>query len=94
MNVLKRQLEIRFNEKRSEMMKFGTIPELPGDTLGSLFGRGRFNPSFVQDRCQKLDQWLKSICSHNMLRFEKIFIRFLQEDDWGYEPINHADRYV
>ena len=79
---LKKQLEIRFEEKRQKMIKFGNIPPLPGDTLGSLFGRGRFKPEFVEDRCKKLDQWIKAICAHNMLRFEKIFIDFLSQDEW------------
>lgn len=79
---LKKQLEIRFEEKRTKMIKFGTIPPLPGDTFGSLFGKGRFKPEFVNDRCKKLDQWIKAICAHNMLRFEKIFIDFLSDEDW------------
>ncbi|EKE39805.1 hypothetical protein ENUP19_0170G0031 [Entamoeba nuttalli] len=79
---LKRQLEIRFEEKKDKMAKFGTIPPLPGDTIFSLFGRGRFDPAFVDDRCKKLDAWIKAICAHNMLRFEKVFISFLEQDNW------------
>lgn len=79
---LKRQLEIRFYEKKDMMTKFGTIPALPGDTFMSLFGRGRFEPSFVADRCKKLDSWLKAVATHNLLRFSSVFINFLQKDDW------------
>ena len=64
------------------MMKFGVIPPLPGDTFTSLFGRGRFDKSFVNDRCKKLDTWLKAIAAHNLLRFEPIFIHFLEDDDF------------
>ena len=63
-------------------MKYGMIPPLPGDTIGSLFGKGRFKPEFVEERRKKLDQWLKAICSHKILRLEKIFIDFLQNDIW------------
>ncbi|ELP90613.1 sorting nexin-3, putative [Entamoeba invadens IP1] len=83
---LKRQLDIRFEERKDKMQKFGTIPSLPGDTFLSLFGRGRFDPSFVAERCQKLDAWIKAVCAHNMLRFEKILISFLEEDEWQITP--------
>ncbi|KAL7716197.1 Sorting nexin-3 [Entamoeba marina] len=82
--TLKKQLEIRFEERRDKMQKFGSIPQLPGDTLLSLFGSGRFDSQFVADRCAKLDRWIKAIATHNLLRFENIFISFLQDENWEY----------
>ena len=79
---LKKQLDLRFEANRMRMAKFGTIPPLPGDTIGSLFGKGRFKPEFVNDRCKKLDQWIKAISAHNMLRFESVFISFVSDDEW------------
>ncbi|KAL7711935.1 Sorting nexin-3 [Entamoeba marina] len=70
--------------RRDKMQKFGSIPQLPGDTLLSLFGSGRFDSQFVAGRCAKLDRWIKAIATHNLLRFENIFISFLQDENWEY----------
>ena len=83
--AFKRQLELRYNEQREKMAKFGQIPPLPGDTFFSLIGKGRFDPEFVNNRMKKLDDWLKGVARHNLLRFEPIFQKFVSDEHWsGY----------
>jgi len=48
--------------EKPKAIKFGELAPLPGDTISSIFGKGRFEPEFVEDRRKKLEAFLKLCC--------------------------------
>eukprot|EP01111_Echinosteliopsis_oligospora_P018521 TRINITY_DN854_c0_g1_i1.p1 TRINITY_DN854_c0_g1~~TRINITY_DN854_c0_g1_i1.p1 ORF type:complete len:170 (+),score=36.66 TRINITY_DN854_c0_g1_i1:75-584(+) len=73
---LKQQLALK-----PKAIKFGELHPLPGDSLSSLFGKGRFEPEFIEDRRVKLEQFCNSVANHNYFRFIPALHKFLQDND-------------
>jgi hypothetical protein len=64
-------------------IKFGELPQLPGDTVSSLLtGAGRFEPEFVEKRRQGLEEFLNIVAHHSFFRFEPELHAFLQDEEW------------
>jgi sorting nexin-3/12 len=75
-------LRNHLKEKLDEKGKRLTIPELPGNTFGSLFGSGRFDPAFIEERRKGLETFLNSVVNHPWARFEEGLHKFLEEQDF------------
>eukprot|EP00026_Physarum_polycephalum_P017966 Phypoly_transcript_19372.p1 GENE.Phypoly_transcript_19372~~Phypoly_transcript_19372.p1 ORF type:complete len:155 (+),score=29.19 Phypoly_transcript_19372:54-518(+) len=70
--------------EKPKAIKFGELYPLPGDTISSLLGKGRFEPEFIEDRRVKLEQFLNSVANHNYFRFIPALHKFLQEQDSSF----------
>jgi len=73
------------NHLKTELDKKGkrlTIPDLPGNTLMSFFGPGRFDPEFIEERKKGLELFLNSVVKHPWARFEKGLHQFLQDQNF------------
>eukprot|EP01120_Amphizonella_sp_Union-15-10_P008967 TRINITY_DN3311_c0_g2_i1.p1 TRINITY_DN3311_c0_g2~~TRINITY_DN3311_c0_g2_i1.p1 ORF type:complete len:152 (-),score=34.80 TRINITY_DN3311_c0_g2_i1:136-591(-) len=75
-------LRAHIKQKLDEKGKRLTIPELPGNTLSSFFGSGRFEKEFVEERRKKLEEFLNSVVNHPWARFEEGLHKFLEEQDF------------
>ena len=65
------------NDKLDKEKEGGTIAPLPGDTLASFLGFGRFEPEFIESRRKGLEEFLNSVANHIVTRFEKHLHNFL-----------------
>eukprot|EP01132_Coremiostelium_polycephalum_P001166 gene1166-1476_t len=77
---LREHLKQKLAEK-PKASKFGELYPLPGNTVQSLFGQGRFEADFIEERRKGLEQFLNSVANHNYFRFVPFLHRFLQEKD-------------
>eukprot|EP01129_Flabellula_baltica_P011919 TRINITY_DN5303_c0_g1_i1.p1 TRINITY_DN5303_c0_g1~~TRINITY_DN5303_c0_g1_i1.p1 ORF type:complete len:103 (+),score=26.91 TRINITY_DN5303_c0_g1_i1:235-543(+) len=59
-----------------------SLPDLPGNTISSFFGPGRYEADFIESRRQGLESFLQSIVRHPWARFEKGLHSFLQDPDF------------
>lgn len=59
-----------------------TIAELPGDTLMSWLGPGRFDDEFVENRTKGLGIFVTSVVNHPWARFEEGLHKFLEKQDF------------
>lgn len=65
-------------------IKFGELPQLPGNTMSSLLtGGGRFEAEFVEKRRQGLEEFLNIVAHHSFFRFEPELHAFLQDEEWN-----------
>ncbi|KAF2072818.1 hypothetical protein CYY_005861 [Polysphondylium violaceum] len=81
--VLREHLKHKLSEK-PKAIKFGELAPLPGNNLSSLFGQGRFEAEFIEERRKGLEQFLNSVANHNFFRFVPFLHRFLQEKDVNF----------
>ncbi|KAM9964639.1 hypothetical protein ACTFIW_004412 [Dictyostelium discoideum] len=65
--------------EKPKAIKFGELCPLPGNNLSSLFGQGRFEPEFIEERRKGLEQFLNSVANHNYFRFIPLLHKFLQD---------------
>ena len=72
-------LKTILNEKLDKEKEGGTIAALPGDTVGSFFGFGRFDDAFIEERRKGLQEFLNSVANHIVTRFEKRLHSFLTD---------------
>ncbi|GAM26045.1 hypothetical protein SAMD00019534_092200 [Acytostelium subglobosum LB1] len=77
---LRDHLKQKLSEK-PKAIKFGELYPLPGNNLSSLFGQGRFEAEFIEERRKALEQFLNSVANHNFFRFVNYLHRFLQDKD-------------
>jgi hypothetical protein len=70
------------NEKLDKEKEGGTIAPLPGDTVASFLGFGRFEPSFIEERRKGLQEFLNSVTNHIVTRFESRLQKFLTDPSW------------
>jgi hypothetical protein len=59
-----------------------TIAELPGDTLMSWFGPGRYEAEFIEERRKGLTTFMVSVTNHPWARFEPGLHKFLENQDF------------
>jgi len=59
-----------------------TMPELPGNTISSFLGYGRFEPDFIEDRRTGLEAFIVSVVKHPWARFEKGLHSFLEDQSF------------
>jgi len=55
------------------------LPDLPGDSIGSLFGFGRFEPSFIEDRRRGLEKFINKVANHPQCSTEDMLVAFLKD---------------
>ncbi len=67
------------NEKLDKEKEGGTIAPLPGDTVASFLGFGRFDDKFIEERRKGLQEFLNSVTNHIVTRFEPRLQKFLCE---------------
>eukprot|EP01133_Synstelium_polycarpum_P008933 gene8933-10472_t len=80
---LREHLKGKLAEK-PKAIKFGELFPLPGNNLSSLFGQGRFETEFIEERRKGLEQFLNSVANHNFFRFVTYLHRFLQEKEANF----------
>ncbi|EFA80169.1 hypothetical protein PPL_06991 [Heterostelium album PN500] len=80
---LREHLKQKLSEK-PKAIKFGELYPLPGNNLSSLFGQGRFEADFIEERRKGLEQFLNSVANHNFFRFVNYLHRFLQDKDASF----------
>jgi len=78
-------LRSHLKEKLNERGKRLTLAQLPGNTVGSFLGPGRYDENFVEQRRKGLELFLNSIVNHPFSRFEKALQDFLQDQDARFE---------
>jgi len=78
---LRNHLKDKLNEKGKRL----TLANLPGNTIGSLIGSGRFDNQFVEERRKGLEEFLNSVVNHPFSRFEKALQDFLQNQEAKFE---------
>jgi len=78
-------LRTHLKEKLNERGKRLTLAELPGNTVSSFLGPGRFDDSFVEQRRKGLEEFLNSVVNHPFSRFEKKLQEFIQDQDSKFE---------
>jgi hypothetical protein len=71
------------NEKLDKEKEGGTIAPLPGDTVASFLGFGRFEPAFIEERRKGLQEFLNSVTNHIVTRFESRLQKFLTDPSWS-----------
>eukprot|EP01117_Protostelium_nocturnum_P010103 TRINITY_DN3600_c0_g1_i1.p1 TRINITY_DN3600_c0_g1~~TRINITY_DN3600_c0_g1_i1.p1 ORF type:complete len:151 (-),score=44.43 TRINITY_DN3600_c0_g1_i1:49-501(-) len=74
---LRNHLKDRLNEKGKRL----TLAELPGNTVSSFLGAGRFDNEFVESRRKGLEEFINSVVNHPFSRFEPALQNFLQDQD-------------
>eukprot|EP01090_Pellita_catalonica_P023735 TRINITY_DN9935_c0_g1_i1.p1 TRINITY_DN9935_c0_g1~~TRINITY_DN9935_c0_g1_i1.p1 ORF type:complete len:179 (+),score=29.97 TRINITY_DN9935_c0_g1_i1:72-539(+) len=81
---LRERLKDTVEKSRKGKSKGGSIPLLPGNTLSSFLGPGRFDPDFIKDRRAGLAKFINSVANHVICRFDTGLHSFLQDsdDDW------------
>ncbi|GAM23058.1 hypothetical protein SAMD00019534_062330, partial [Acytostelium subglobosum LB1] len=84
---LRETLKQKLSEK-PKAIKFGELCPLPGNNLSSLFGQGRFEPEFIEERRKGLEQFLNNVATHNFFRFVTALHRFLQDKDANVRCVN------
>eukprot|EP01094_Clydonella_sp_ATCC50884_P023661 TRINITY_DN5733_c0_g1_i1.p1 TRINITY_DN5733_c0_g1~~TRINITY_DN5733_c0_g1_i1.p1 ORF type:complete len:161 (+),score=50.90 TRINITY_DN5733_c0_g1_i1:77-559(+) len=57
------------------------LPDLPGDTIASFFGWGRFEADFIEDRRKNLEEFINIIANHPQCCTDPGLINFLKVDD-------------
>ena len=63
-------------------MKFGELASLPPQgAISGLFGKGRFDENFIEDRRKGLQTFINSVAMHNYFRFQKELHQFLEDPD-------------
>jgi len=77
--VLLRKILVDKCEAQDTSKKHGPLPSLPGDTVTSIFGQGRFDPLFVEERRKGLEQFINGTANHTFARFETELHKFLQD---------------
>jgi len=77
--VLLRKILVDKCEAQDTSKKHGPIPPLPGDSVTSLFGQGRFEPAFIEDRRKGLEQFINGTANHTFARFDSELHKFLQD---------------
>jgi hypothetical protein len=70
------------NEKLDKEKEGGTIAPLPGDTVASFLGFGRFDDKFIEERRKGLQEFLNSVTNHIVTRFEPRLRNFLTDPNW------------
>lgn len=76
---LRNHLKKKMEESPKGKKKGGTIPNLPGDSFVSLFGPGRFEDDFIEERRKGLEIFINSVSNHVICRFEEALHTFLQD---------------
>jgi len=79
--VLRNILKDKLNERGKRL----TLANLPGNTLTSFLGSGRFDDEFVEQRRKGLEEFMNSVVNHPFSRFEKALQDFLQDQNAKYE---------
>eukprot|EP01124_Arcella_intermedia_P019576 TRINITY_DN268_c0_g1_i1.p1 TRINITY_DN268_c0_g1~~TRINITY_DN268_c0_g1_i1.p1 ORF type:complete len:165 (-),score=21.08 TRINITY_DN268_c0_g1_i1:67-519(-) len=75
-------LKNHLRQKMEEKGKRLTIADLPGDTLTSWLGPGRFEKEFIEERRLGLENFLKSVVNHPWARFEEGLHKFLEKQEF------------
>jgi len=75
-------LKTVLNEKLEKEKEGGTIAALPGDTVGSFLGFGRYDAAFIEERRKGLQEFLNSVANHIVTRFEKRLHNFLTDPNF------------
>jgi len=78
-------LRNHLKEKLNERGKRLTLAQLPGNTVGSFIGTGRYDAEFIEARRRGLEEFLNSIVNHPFSRFEKALQDFLQDQHAKFE---------
>lgn len=78
---LRAHLKKKMEESPKGRKKGGTIPNLPGDNISSLFGAGRFDDAFIEERRVGLEQFMNSVANHVICRFEPALHLFVSQPD-------------
>jgi len=78
---LRNHLKDKLNERGKRL----TLAQLPGNTVGSFLGPGRYDDEFVEARRKGLEEFMNSIVNHPFSRFEKALQDFLQDQDGKFE---------
>ena len=76
-------LRNHLKDKLAEKGKKLTLANLPGNTVGSFFGPGRFDKEFIEERRKGLEEFLNSVVNHPFSRFEKNLEKFISDPDWS-----------
>eukprot|EP01126_Amoeba_proteus_P060597 TRINITY_DN802_c0_g1_i1.p1 TRINITY_DN802_c0_g1~~TRINITY_DN802_c0_g1_i1.p1 ORF type:complete len:145 (-),score=10.67 TRINITY_DN802_c0_g1_i1:125-559(-) len=76
---LRNHLERKMEQKGKRL----TIAELPGDTVMSWLGPGRFEPDFIESRRKALATFLTSVVNHPWARFEEGLHKFLEKQEFS-----------
>jgi len=72
---LRNHLKDKLNERGKRL----TLANLPGNTMTSFLGSGRFDSQFVEERRKGLEEFLNSVVNHPFSRFEKALQDFLSD---------------
>jgi len=78
---LRNHLKDKLNERGKRL----TLAALPGNTVSSFIGPGRFDPEFIEVRRKGLEEFLNSVVNHPFSRFEKALQDFLQDQDAKFD---------
>jgi len=78
---LRNHLKDKLNERGKRL----TLAALPGNTVSSFIGPGRFDPEFIELRRKGLEEFLNSVVNHPFSRFEKALQDFLQDQDAKFD---------
>mmetsp|Transcript_9965 Transcript_9965/g.40351 ORF Transcript_9965/g.40351 Transcript_9965/m.40351 type:complete len:163 (+) Transcript_9965:327-815(+) len=77
---LKAQLQ-RHIDRQNRKRPIERLPDLPGDTVGSFFGWGRFDEAFIEKRRRGLQEFMNKVANHPHCATQVAFIRFCRDDD-------------
>jgi len=78
-------LRNHLKEKLNERGKRLTLATLPGNTVSSFMGPGRYDAEFVETRRKGLEEFINSVVNHPFSRFEKALQDFLQDQSAKFE---------
>eukprot|EP01116_Phalansterium_solitarium_P012766 TRINITY_DN2933_c0_g1_i1.p1 TRINITY_DN2933_c0_g1~~TRINITY_DN2933_c0_g1_i1.p1 ORF type:complete len:151 (-),score=11.83 TRINITY_DN2933_c0_g1_i1:350-802(-) len=78
---LRNHLKDKLNERGKRL----TLAQLPGNTVGSFLGPGRYEAEFIEARRKGLEEFMNSIVNHPFSRFEKALQDFLQDPNAKFE---------
>eukprot|EP01089_Gocevia_fonbrunei_P010955 TRINITY_DN23994_c0_g1_i1.p1 TRINITY_DN23994_c0_g1~~TRINITY_DN23994_c0_g1_i1.p1 ORF type:complete len:174 (-),score=29.07 TRINITY_DN23994_c0_g1_i1:87-608(-) len=87
---LRAKLKDTMERSKKGKNKGGTIPFLPGNTLSSLVGSGRFDPAFIEERRQGLERFIISVANHVICRFDTGLHAFLQDSEEDFEQVKQS----
>eukprot|EP01123_Difflugia_compressa_P010079 TRINITY_DN3571_c5_g1_i1.p1 TRINITY_DN3571_c5_g1~~TRINITY_DN3571_c5_g1_i1.p1 ORF type:complete len:152 (+),score=32.00 TRINITY_DN3571_c5_g1_i1:182-637(+) len=75
-------LKNHLRQKMEEKGKRLTIADLPGDTISSWLGPGRYDKEFIEERRKGLESFMKSVVNHPWARFEEGLHKFLEQQEY------------
>jgi len=78
---LRNHLKDKLNERGKRL----TLAVLPGNTVSSFIGPGRFDAEFIELRRKGLEEFLNSVVNHPFSRFEKALQDFLQDQSAKFD---------